>query len=90
MTHRVLFKVEIYREGDLYVGICPELEVSSFGETPEEAKTSLHEAVEAFLEECEAMGTFDEVVEEAGFEKKDEQWLPRQPIAAELLTAGQR
>ena len=34
MTHRVLFKVEIYREGDLYVGICPELEVSSFGETP--------------------------------------------------------
>jgi len=88
MTHRVLFKVEVYREGDLYVGICPELEVSSFGETPEGAKTSLREAVEGFLEECEAMGTFDEVVEEAGFEKKDEQWLPRQPIAAELLTAG--
>jgi len=44
--------------------------------------------VEAFLEECEAMRTFEEVIEEAGFEKKGDHWLPRQPVAAELLSTG--
>jgi len=34
------------------------------------------------------MDTLEEVIEEAGFEKRGDQWLPRQPIAAELLTTG--
>ena len=40
------------------------------------------------IEECEAMVTFEEVIEEAGFEKRGDQWLPRQPVAAELLSIG--
>jgi predicted RNase H-like HicB family nuclease len=80
--------VEIFREGDLYVGLCPDLEVSSFGETLEEAKHSLHEALEAFIEECEAMGTLGEVLKEAGFTQQDENWLPRQPVSAELVSVG--
>jgi hypothetical protein len=33
------------------------------------------------------MGTLDEVMEESGFTKRGDSWLPRQPVAAELLIA---
>jgi predicted RNase H-like HicB family nuclease len=38
------------REGDLYVALCPELDVASQGSTVEEATANLKEAVELFLE----------------------------------------
>ncbi len=88
MKQRVVVRVEIFREGDLYVGLCPDLEVSSFGETITEAKDSLREALEAFLDECEAMGTLEEVLEEAGYLRQDGTWLPRQPVSAELVALG--
>jgi len=88
MVRRVVFRAEFFREGALYVGLAPELSVSSFGETLADAKRSLQEAVEGFIEECEAMGTFEQVIEEAGFEMKGDHWFPRQPVAAELLTTG--
>ncbi len=88
MVQQVVFRAEFFREGDVYVGLAPEFNVSSFGETLDEAKHSLKEAVDGFLEECETMGTLEEVIEEAGFEKTGTQWLPRQPVAAELLTTG--
>jgi len=40
----------IEREGDLYVALCPELDVVSQGTTVEEATANLREAVELFLE----------------------------------------
>lgn len=88
MAGRIVFRAEFFKEGDLYVGLAPELNVSSFGETLDDAKRSLQEAVEAFVEECEAMGTFEDVMEEAGFEHRGGHWLPRQPVSAELLTTG--
>jgi predicted RNase H-like HicB family nuclease len=77
--------VEIFREGDWYVGLCPALDVSSFGVTLDEARRSLQEALEAFLEECEVMGTLEEVLEAAGFVRQDGSWVPRQPVSAELV-----
>ncbi len=88
MAQQIVFRAEFFKEGDLYVGLAPEFNVSSFGETLDEAKRSLKEAVDGFLEECEAIGTLEDVIEEAGFQKRGSQWLPRQPVAAELLTAG--
>jgi len=85
MRQRIVVRAEIFREGDLYVGLCPDLDVSSFGETIEEARSSLREALEAFLEECDRMGSLSAILEEAGFERSDANWLPRQPIAAELV-----
>jgi len=35
------------------------------GEDVEDARNSLQEAVEAFTEECKAMGTLEEILEEA-------------------------
>ena len=88
MTQHIVVHMEIFREGDLYVGLCPDLEVSSFGETIEATKRSLREALEAFIEECEAMGTLEEILEEAGFFRQDGTWLPRQPVSTELVAIG--
>ena len=38
------------KEGDLYVALCPELDVASQGATVEEALANLKEAVELLLE----------------------------------------
>jgi len=40
----------IEREGDGYVALCPELDIASQGDTVEEARANLTEAVEGFLE----------------------------------------
>jgi len=66
MLKKLIYRSEIFREGDVYVGLCPELNVSSFGDSIDDAKSSLQEAVEVFIEECEEMGTLEEVLEESG------------------------
>lgn len=44
------FTALIEREGDGYVSLCPELDIASQGDSVEEAKANLTEAVELFLE----------------------------------------
>jgi predicted RNase H-like HicB family nuclease len=44
------FAAIIEREGDLYVALCPELDIASQGETVEQARTNLIEALELFFE----------------------------------------
>jgi predicted RNase H-like HicB family nuclease len=52
MLKCIKYTCRLYREEGTVVSVCPELNVSSFGETPEEAVASLHGAVTLFLEEC--------------------------------------
>jgi predicted RNase H-like HicB family nuclease len=40
----------IEREGNGYVGLCPEFDIASQGESIETARVNLQEAVELFLE----------------------------------------
>ena len=40
----------IEREGDGYVALCPELDIASQGNTIEEARENLREALELFFE----------------------------------------
>jgi len=40
----------IEREGDGYVALCPEVEVASQGDTVDEARANLCEALELFFE----------------------------------------
>ncbi len=44
------FTAIIESENDGYVGLCPDLDIASQGETVEEARENLAEAVELFLE----------------------------------------
>ncbi|MBU7015893.1 MAG: type II toxin-antitoxin system HicB family antitoxin [Theionarchaea archaeon] len=54
-----------------YVSFCPELGVYSQGETIEEAKANLTEAVELYLESAKKLGILEEVLEEVGIESED-------------------
>ena len=49
----------IRREGGGYFALCPELDVASQGDTIEEVKANLKEAVELFLE-CASEEEIDE------------------------------
>ena len=40
----------IHRESDGFVALCPELDIASQGDTIEEARDSLREALELFFE----------------------------------------
>ena len=40
----------IEREGDGYVSLCPQLDIASQGDTIEEARQNLREALELFFE----------------------------------------
>lgn len=47
------FTAIIEREGEGYVALCPELDVASQGETVEEARANLTEAVALLLESAD-------------------------------------
>ena len=46
--------VIIEREGDGYVSLCPELDIASQGDSIEEARENLREALELFFEAASA------------------------------------
>ncbi|MEX0613638.1 MAG: type II toxin-antitoxin system HicB family antitoxin [Pirellulales bacterium] len=54
----------IHREDDMYVALCPELDVASQGKSVELARDNLREAVELFL----ACASDEEVQERLGGE----------------------
>jgi predicted RNase H-like HicB family nuclease len=60
MAHATL-TATIWQEDGTYVSLCPELDVSSCGDTRDEALAALKEAVELFLENSRALGTLDDV-----------------------------
>ncbi|HEY7141645.1 MAG TPA: type II toxin-antitoxin system HicB family antitoxin [Methylomirabilota bacterium] len=53
MTKSV-FTAILEREGDVYVALCPELDIASQGTTLEEATANLREAVALFLETADS------------------------------------
>lgn len=60
---------EIWKEGNMYVSYCPELDISSCGENLEQAKRNLVETILINIEETRNMGTFNQFLEEYGFEQ---------------------
>lgn len=89
MNIHLVYRSEIFKEDEQFIAICPELNVSSFGESVEEARRSLREAVDLFLEECEAMGTIETILRESGFTPNPSDpriWVSRQPVLVEQVT----
>lgn len=60
---------ELWKEGNMYVSYCPELDIASCGDSIEQAKKNLMEVILINFEEAQKMGTFDRLLEEAGFVK---------------------
>lgn len=55
---RLNFTAVIWREKAGYVSKCPELGVASAGDTPDEARRNLQEAISLYLENAEELGIF--------------------------------
>ena len=53
----------VWREGDNFVSLCPELGVSSCGATLEEATAMLKEAVDLYLENARELDMLDAALE---------------------------
>ena len=83
--NKLMYGSEIFQEGDVFVARCPELDVSSFGDTPDEARDSLQEAVEAVLEGCGMLGTLEDVLEDSGFVKTGTTWRLRERVREEKV-----
>jgi hypothetical protein len=60
---------EIWKEGNMYVSYCPELDIASCGEDVEQAKKNLLEAISINIEETKKMGTFGQFLESCGLEE---------------------
>jgi len=59
---------EIWKEGNMYVSYCPELDIASCGEDVQQAKKNLYEAKLINIKETREMGTFQEFLNECGIE----------------------
>jgi predicted RNase H-like HicB family nuclease len=58
---RATLTATLWRERKTYVSLCPELDVSSCGDTPDEALEMLREAVELNLANARALGIWDDI-----------------------------
>ncbi len=86
--HEIAFTALIFKEGDAFVSFCPELGVASCGDTVEDARHRLPEAVRLFLEESQRMGTLQDLLREEGFVPSDStgvRWSPPPLVATEHM-----
>ena len=80
---------EIWKEGNMYVSYCPELDVSSCGNTIDVARKNLKTAVSLFLEEAEKMGTLEDILQESGYELNESNcWEAPRIVATELMSTA--
>jgi predicted RNase H-like HicB family nuclease len=63
----VEFDAIVFQEATTYVAHCPELDVSSCGDTLDQARQNLKTAVRLFLEEAEKLGTLKISCKSAAF-----------------------
>ncbi len=60
---------EIWKEGNMYVSYCPELDVASCGEDVEQAKKNLVGSIIINIEETKTLGTPAPFLEDSGLEE---------------------
>jgi predicted RNase H-like HicB family nuclease len=81
------YDIIIFKEDETYVAHCPELDVSSCGNSVEQAKEMIKTAVRLFIEEAQKMLTLEQILEEAKYKKDTNgRWLPPKLIATELVS----
>ena len=86
--HDIAFTVHIFREGDTFVAHTPELDVSSCGDTTDEARKNIKDAVRGFLETAEEQGTLPDILEEAGYRKEGDTWRAPDFVSIDRMAIG--
>jgi len=59
--------IEFFKEGKMFVIYCPVLDLSTCGETFEEAQSNFADAYKLFLTECLERGTLAKVLKSLGW-----------------------
>jgi hypothetical protein len=80
-----VFDTHIFREGEMYVAYVPALDVSSCGATDEEARRNVRDAVRGFLTTSAELGTLEEILEEAGYRREGDRWVPPEFVSLDRL-----
>jgi len=62
----IVLEFVVTKEGKQYSSWCPDLDIASCGDTPEEAAKNLGDAVELYLDTLKEEGEREQVFEERG------------------------
>ena len=73
---KILITEEIWKEGDMYIAYCPELDVPACGPDIEVAKKNLREIIAIQIEETSKKGTLQEFLDAAGYKQEKEDLIP--------------
>lgn len=78
MTNNIEARIPViyFEEGEKVVAYSPALDLSTYGDTEEQARKRFAEAASLFLDELTKMGTLAEVLEEYGWHKDKRTWSP--------------
>lgn len=79
-------KITFYKEGEQFISYCPALDLSTAGDTFEEAKKNFEEAVAIFFEETIRRGTLEDVLLGCGWEKINRPKLRWKPPVRRFIT----
>jgi|SwirhisoilCB3_FD_contig_61_3680709_length_662_multi_2_in_0_out_0_1 predicted RNase H-like HicB family nuclease len=71
MQQMITLTLKAEREDDQYVSICPELDLSSYGETTDEAIERLDNMILLYLDTIEADGERERIFKERGIKVED-------------------
>ena len=84
------YTVQIWKEGDQYIAHAMPLDVMSSGKTSEEAKRAVKEAVDLFIATAKEMGTLNDILEECGYRREDNEFVSPPWVSVERQQAELR
>ncbi len=79
-------KIAFYKEDGQFIAYCPALDISTAGDTMEEARKNFEELFNVFLEETIKMGTLENVLLECGWKKVSRPKLHWKPPVRRFIT----
>lgn len=68
-SYQAKLSVVFFKENGKFIAYCPPLDLSSCGNTFEQTKDRIAEAIDVFLQETIKMGTFNDVLQDCGWKK---------------------
>ncbi len=80
--------VLVFQEGLYFVAFCPSLNLSSYGDSIEEAKIGFDEVMNAYLEDCKENNSLHEDLLKNGWTFIQNAKKPEPPVKVELNIPG--
>ena len=77
-----------YAETATFVAHVPELDVWTCGDTAEDARRNVRDAVRGFLETADQLGTLSDILQEAGYRRDGDGWRPPEFVSFDRMAVG--